>query len=53
MLLYCVSGYPTPVEDIRLSNIELLRRKYNCEVGLSDHSIGNQIASLSVLKVLH
>ncbi len=50
MLLYCVSGYPTPVEDVRLRNIELLRKKYNCEVGLSDHSLGNQVAALSVLK---
>mgnify|MGYP001207364072 CR=1 FL=1 len=50
MLLHCVSSYPAPTKDIRLQNIEYLKSKYNCEVGLSDHTLGNEIASFSVIK---
>lgn len=50
MLLYCVSAYPTPVEDIRLNNINYLKNKYKCEVGLSDHSLGNDVAGFAIIK---
>lgn len=48
ILLHCVSGYPTPVDQINLNTITLLRNKYNCHVGLSDHTLGNTSAVLSV-----
>jgi len=50
MLLYCVSAYPAPVEDIRLNNISYLKNRYKCEVGLSDHSLGNDVAGFSIIK---
>ena len=38
-LLHCVSGYPTPIDDINLKGIELLKRNFSCPVGLSDHTL--------------
>lgn len=37
-LLQCTSKYPTPLEDVGLNVIHEFRRRYNCPVGLSDHS---------------
>ena len=48
MLLHCISGYPTPIEDINLNTIKLLRDKFNCEIGLSDHTLGTFAASVSI-----
>ena len=47
-LLYCVSNYPSEKEDFNLNNIRILKKKFNCKVGLSDHSIGSEIAKLSI-----
>ena len=47
-LLYCVSNYPSKIEDFNLNNIKILKKKFNCKVGLSDHSKGNLVASLAV-----
>ena len=38
ILLYCVSNYPSKVEDFNLNNIKILKKKFKCPVGLSDHS---------------
>ena len=48
VLLHCVSGYPTPVDQINLETITLLKDKFNCQVGLSDHTLGNTSAVLSI-----
>ena len=48
MLLKCVSSYPTPYEDINLRVIPTLARKYDCLVGLSDHTMGSAVASGSI-----
>lgn len=48
VLLHCVSGYPTPIEEMNLETIELLRNKFDVEVGLSDHTLGNICAIMSV-----
>jgi N-acetylneuraminate synthase len=48
ILLHCVSGYPTPVEEINLDTITLLKKKFQCEIGLSDHTLGNTSAILSI-----
>jgi len=39
VLLHTISGYPTPLTETNLAAIETLRRKFGCEVGLSDHSV--------------
>ncbi len=43
MLLKCVSAYPTPYEEINLAMIPTLAKKYDCLVGLSDHSMGSVV----------
>lgn len=43
MLLKCVSAYPTPYEEINLAMIPDLAKKYDCLVGLSDHSMGSVV----------
>lgn len=45
ILLYCVSAYPTPVDEMCLSNIKQYQETFNIPVGLSDHSLGT-IASV-------
>ena len=47
-LLHCVSNYPCSLSSLNLSNIEMLRNKFNVEVGFSDHSISNLAAIMSV-----
>jgi len=47
-LLYCISNYPANTNEFNLNSIELLKKKFNCTVGLSDHSINNDIAKLSL-----
>ena len=37
-LLHCVSSYPTKEADSYLSNIRYLIKKFNCKIGLSDHT---------------
>ena len=49
-LLYCVSNYPSKISDFNLNNIEILKKKFRCRVGLSDHSLGSNIASLAISK---
>lgn len=49
-LLYCVSNYPSKISDFNLNNIEILKKTFNCRVGLSDHSLGSNIASLAISK---
>jgi len=50
ILLYCVSNYPSNVNEFNLNNISLLKKKFNCTVGLSDHSIGSEVACMSIIK---
>jgi len=47
-LLYCVSNYPAHPEDFNLNNISILKREFNCAVGLSDHSIDNKVAIAAI-----
>ena len=37
-LLHCISTYPNKEENSILSNIQYLKEKFNCDVGLSDHT---------------
>lgn len=48
ILLHCVSNYPCSLTSLNLRSIDLLRSKYNCLVGYSDHSLGNLAALTSV-----
>ena len=48
VLLYCVSSYPAKNEDFNLNNIDILKKKFNCEIGFSDHSTDNTTAMLAI-----
>lgn len=37
-LLHCISSYPNKEENSFLSNIQYFKEKFNCDVGLSDHT---------------
>lgn len=48
MLLHCISGYPTPVEQANILNIQRLAAKFNVLVGLSDHTLSNATSVAAV-----
>jgi N-acetylneuraminate synthase len=48
ILLHCISGYPTPIEQSNLRRIPQLADEFNCLVGLSDHTLGVEVAIASV-----
>ena len=47
-LLYCVSNYPAKNSDFNLNNIKILKERYKCKVGFSDHSKDSDIAMAAV-----
>ena len=47
-LLYCVSNYPSKNTDFNLNNIKILKDKFNCTVGLSDHSKDERVALAAI-----
>lgn len=44
ILLKCTSEYPAPYEHMNLLTIPYMKEKYDCIVGLSDHSLGDEVA---------
>jgi N-acetylneuraminate synthase len=48
ILLHCVSGYPTPPDQSNLRRIPGLIKQFGCPVGLSDHTLGTEVAIASV-----
>lgn len=48
ILLKCTSSYPSTPEDSNILTIPHMRNLFNCEVGLSDHSLGLGVAVASV-----
>ena len=47
-ILKCTSSYPAPLEEINLNTIPALIDEFNVEVGLSDHTMGSEVAIASV-----
>ena len=48
VLLKCVSSYPAEPKEMNLKTIQDMAKKFNCVVGLSDHSLGTAISVASV-----
>ena len=47
-LLYCVSKYPADINDFNINNIKILKERFNCRIGLSDHSKDSNIARVAI-----
>lgn len=48
LLFHCTSSYPAPIDQANLKSITSLKEKFKCEVGLSDHSIGDVAPTVAV-----
>lgn len=48
ILLKCTSEYPAPYEDMNLRTIPLMQEAFSCCCGLSDHSMGDELAIAAV-----
>ena len=44
ILLKCTSAYPAPPSDVNLKMIPAMAETYDCLTGLSDHTMGYQVA---------
>jgi pseudaminic acid synthase len=48
VLLYCVSNYPSKISDFNFNNIRILKERYHCKVGFSDHSTDNKVVAAAI-----
>ena len=49
VLMHCITSYPTKPEDANLEMIKKLSKEFpECVIGYSDHTLGTEIAALSV-----
>jgi len=47
-ILKCVTAYPAPINELNLKGISLLKKRYKCAVGFSDHTIGDLASKVAV-----
>ena len=43
-ILHCNSSYPTYPDDVNLKWIQILQKKFKCNIGFSDHTKGIEAA---------
>lgn len=48
-LMHCISAYPFDNERANLNMIDVLRKRYDCEVGYSGHEKGGKLVSLAAI----
>lgn len=48
ILLKCTSSYPATAEDANMATIPILRDAFDCQIGLSDHSMGLAVPCVAV-----
>jgi len=44
IVLQCTSNYPTAPEDVHLAKMQTISQTFDCQVGLSDHTLGTVAA---------
>ena len=49
-LLHCVSAYPAPPAEMNLRAMDTLRERFGVPVGLSDHTLGLEVALAAVAR---
>lgn len=47
-ILKCVTAYPTEFDDLNLKNINLLKKRFKCAIGFSDHTLGDIASKVAV-----
>ena len=47
-LLHCTTEYPAPMDEVNLNVLPVLREKFGCEVGYSDHTKGIEVVVAAV-----
>ncbi|NDA63774.1 MAG: pseudaminic acid synthase, partial [Chitinophagia bacterium] len=48
VVLHCISGYPTPIEECHLATISDLKSHFSFPIGLSDHTV-DHVASVTAV----
>jgi len=48
VLLHCISGYPSPVDQANLATISDIEKRFDCVVGLSDHTLGTAVSVAAI-----
>lgn len=43
-LLHCVTEYPTPMQEVNLNAMAIMKKHCGCEVGYSDHTQGIEVS---------
>ena len=47
-VLQCNSAYPTPIKDLNLNTLNTFKKNFNCNIGLSDHSLSTIVPAAAV-----
>lgn len=47
-LLHCNTEYPTPMNDVNLNAMLTLKKKFNVDIGYSDHTLGIEVPIAAV-----
>ncbi len=47
-ILHCSTQYPTPFSDVNLNAMNTIRKKFNVNVGYSDHTLGIEVPIAAV-----
>lgn len=48
MFMKCTSSYPAPIEAANLRTMADMKQRFGCRIGLSDHSMGDLVATTAV-----
>ena len=48
LLFHCISSYPAPTQEANIRSIQFLKKEFNVEIGLSDHTLDNTAAITAV-----